>query len=110
MKDNLSQDQFNVLRKINKEKDISQRIMAKELNISLGKLNYVVKELRKKGLIKLNNFWNNPSKLQYILTPKGIAQRTKLTINFMQRKMREYDELREELEKQKKVDVDSNKI
>tara|TARA_B100002052_G_C15514986_1_gene433374 strand:+ start:119 stop:451 length:333 start_codon:yes stop_codon:yes gene_type:complete len=110
MKDNLSQDQFNVLRKINKEKDISQRIMAKELNISLGKLNYVVKELRKKGLIKLNNFRNNPSKLQYILTPKGIAQRTKLTINFMQRKMREYDELREELEKQKKVDVDSNKI
>ena len=102
MKDNLSQDQFNVLRKINKEKDISQRIMAKELNISLGKLNYVVKELRKKGLIKLNNFRNNPSKLQYILTPKGIAQRTKLTINFMQRKMREYDELREELEKQKK--------
>ena len=84
--------------------------MAKELNISLGKLNYVVKELRKKGLIKLNNFRNNPSKLQYILTPKGIAQRTKLTINFMQRKMREYDELREELEKQKKVDVDSNKI
>ena len=81
MKDNLSQDQFNVLRKINKEKDISQRIMAKELNISLGKLNYVVKELRKKGLIKLNNFRNNPSKLQYILTPKGIAQRTKLTIN-----------------------------
>ena len=110
MKDNLSLDQFNVLRKINKEKDISQRIMAKELNISLGKLNYVVKELRKKGLIKLNNFRNNPSKLQYILTPKGIAQRTKLTINFMQRKMREYDELREELEKQKKVDVDSNKI
>ena len=110
MKDNLSQDQFNVLRKINKEKDISQRIMAKELNISLGKLNYVVKELRKKGLIKLNSFRNNPSKLQYILTPKGIAQRTKLTINFMQRKMREYDELREELEKQKKVDVDSNKI
>ena len=110
MKDNLSQDQFNVLRKINKEKDISQRIMAKELNISLGKLNYVVKELRKKGLIKLNNFRNNPSKLQYILTPKGIAQRTKLTINFMKRKMREYDELREELEKQKKVDVDSNKI
>ena len=110
MKDNLRQDQFNVLRKINKEKDISQRIMAKELNISLGKLNYVVKELRKKGLIKLNNFRNNPSKLQYILTPKGIAQRTKLTINFMQRKMREYDELREELEKQKKVDVDSNKI
>ena len=110
MKDNLSQDQFNVLRKINKEKDISQRIMAKELNISLGKLNYVVKELRKKGLIKLNNFRNNPSKLQYILTPKGIAQRTKLTINFMQRKMREYDELKEELEKQKKVDVDSNKI
>ena len=104
MKDNLSQDQFNVLRKINKEQEISQRLLAKELNISLGKLNYVIRELRIKGLIKLNNFKNNPSKLRYFLTPKGITHRTKLTINFMQRKMREYDELKLELEKGKDVD------
>ncbi len=108
MKDKLSQDQFNVLRKINKKQEISQRSMAKELNISLGKLNYVIRELRIKGLVKLNSFKENPSKLQYILTPKGIAHRTKLTINFMQRKMREYDELRLELEKED--NVDSNKI
>jgi len=106
MKDNLSQDQFNVLRKINKEQEISQRLLAKELNISLGKLNYVIRELRIKGLIKLNSFKNNPSKLRYFLTPKGITHRTKLTINFMQRKMREYDELKLELEKGK--DVGSN--
>ena len=63
MKDNLSQDQFNVLRKINKKQEISQRSLAKDLNISLGKLNYVIRELRIKGLIKLNSFKNNPSKI-----------------------------------------------
>ena len=95
----INQDEFNVLRKIRKEAQPSQRSMAKDLNFSLGKLNYVIKELKKKGLIKINSFKQNPSKLNYILTPKGISHRTKLTLNFMQRKMKEYDELKKELEK-----------
>ena len=65
----------------------------------------VLKNFKKKGLIKLKNFKKQPSKLnylQYVLTPKGIAERTQLTINFMKRKMKEYEELKDELEKEKK--------
>ena len=96
------QDHFEVLRKINKNPDSSQRKLAKELGFSLGKLNYCLKALKKKGLIKIENFQKQSNKityLQYVITPKGIAERTKLTINFMKRKMREYDELKKELKK-----------
>tara|TARA_B100000963_G_C22614773_1_gene666738 strand:- start:2100 stop:2405 length:306 start_codon:yes stop_codon:yes gene_type:complete len=96
------QDHFEVLRKINKNPDSSQRKLAKELGFSLGKLNYCLKALQKKGLIKIENFQKQSNKityLQYVITPKGIAERTKLTINFMKRKMREYDELKKELKK-----------
>ena len=82
----------------------SQRELAKDLGVSLGKLNYCIKELQKKGLIKLENFQNQTNKisyLQYLITPKGIVERTKLTINFMKRKMREYDELKKELKNNK---------
>lgn len=74
--------------------------MAKDLNFSLGKLNYCLNELRKKGLIKIENFKKNKSKIKYIyiLTPKGISEKTKMTINFMQRKMQEYEELKKEIE------------
>ena len=98
----INQDEFNVLRKIRKEAQPSQRSMAKDLNFSLGKLNYVIKELKKKGLIKINSFKQNPSKLNYILTPKGISHRTRLTVSFMKRKFKEYDELKKELKGIKK--------
>ena len=76
--------------------------MADELGFSLGKLNYCLKALKEKGLIKLKNFKNNKRKLNYIyiLTPKGISEKTKLTINFMERKMKEYDELKRELNRE----------
>ena len=75
--------------------------MAEELGFSLGKLNYCLKALQQKGLIKLENFKKNPNKLNYfyVLTPKGITQKTFLTINFMNKKMKEYDELKKELKK-----------
>ncbi len=93
-----NQDQFNVLRKINKKPESTQRELAKELGFSLGKLNYCLKALKEKGLVKINNFSKNPNKLGYIyvLTPKGIQQKTKLTLDFMKRKMNEYDELRKD--------------
>ena len=98
-------DHLNVLRKIQKKPNASQRKLAKDLGFSLGKLNYCIKELQNKGYVKLQNFKNQENKikyLQYIVTPKGIMERTKLTINFMKKKMKEYDELREELKQNKK--------
>ena len=95
-----SQDQLEILRKINKKPKLSQRELAKELGFSLGKLNYCIKELKKKGLVKIENFKKNPNKLNYIylLTPKGVSEKTKLTINFMKKKSKEYDELKKELD------------
>ena len=93
-------DQFEVLRKIQKNKSSTQRELASDLGFSLGKLNYCLKALRKKGLVKLNNFNRKENKLkylQYVITPKGISERTKLTINFMKKKMKEYEELKKEL-------------
>ena len=96
-----NQDHFNVLRKINLNPNLSQRKLAKELGFSLGKLNYCLKALKKKGLIKIKNFKRQRDKIKYfryIITPKGISERTKLTINFMKRKMQEYDDLKNEIE------------
>ena len=96
-------DQFQVLRKIKSKPNSSQRQLASELGFSLGKLNYCVKALNSKGLIKIKNFQRNPNKLGYvyILTPKGITAKTKLTIDFMKRKMKEYDELKAEIDQNK---------
>ena len=95
------QDHFNVLRKIKNNPNSSQRYLAKELGFSLGKLNYCLKALKQKGLVKIGNFQKNPKKINYFyyLTPKGISEKTKLTVNFMKRKMKEYDELEKELKK-----------
>ena len=94
-----SQDQFEVLRKLQKAPMATQRELAKDLDFSLGKLNYCLKALKEKGYIKTKNFRKNPNKLNYayILTSRGISEKTKLTINFMRRKMKEYDELKKEL-------------
>ncbi len=99
MKDN--SDHFEVLRKIKNKPDSTQRQMAEELGFSLGKLNYCLRALQDKGLIKFKNFKKNPKKINYlyVLTPKGISEKSRLTINFMKRKMKEYDELKKELDK-----------
>ena len=100
MKEN--NDLFNILRKINSEKYLTQRKLAKDLGFSLGKLNYCLKALKNKGLIKINNFKNNKNKLNYIyqLTPRGISKKSKLTISFMKKKMQEYDQLKREVEEE----------
>ncbi len=98
MKDN--EDHFDLLRTIHKKPESSQRELANELGFSLGKLNYCLKALQEKGLIKIKNFKKNPKKSNYLyfLTPQGIKEKTNLTLNFMKRKMREYDELKKEIE------------
>tara|TARA_Y100000992_G_scaffold262190_1_gene197896 strand:- start:586 stop:888 length:303 start_codon:yes stop_codon:yes gene_type:complete len=99
MKD--KEDHFDVLRKIQQNPESTQRELAEELGFSLGKLNYCLKALKSKGLIKIENFKKNPNKLNYfyVLTPKGITAKTSLTLNFMKRKMKEYDELKKELKR-----------
>jgi len=100
---NFNSDEFNLLRKIEKKPDQPQRELAKDLKISLGKLNYCMKALKNKGLVKINNFKKNNSKLNYlyVITPKGIAEKTKMILSFMKLKMKEYDELKEEHESKK---------
>ena len=96
-----NQDHFNILRKIQNKPKVNQRKLAKELGFSLGKLNYSLQALRDKGLVKISNFKKNPNKINYvyILTPKGIAEKTRLTLSFMKRKFKEYEELQKELKK-----------
>ena len=97
----LKKDEFETLRQIDRSNVNSQRKMAKNLGFSLGKLNYCLNSLKEKGFIKLKNFSKSKNKLgySYILTPRGFTQKLKLTINYMHRKMREYDELKMEFKK-----------
>ena len=92
-------DYLNILRQIKYSSKLTQRELATKLGFSLGKLNYCLKALQEKGLVKVQNFKNNPEKLNYIylLTPKGIAEKTRITIDFMKKRMEEYDELKSEL-------------
>tara|TARA_B100000780_G_scaffold274341_1_gene239205 strand:- start:139 stop:459 length:321 start_codon:yes stop_codon:yes gene_type:complete len=101
---NLDEDKFNVLRKLNHDNNLTQRELSKSLNLSLGKINYCLKALKEKGLVKICNFKNNSNKIIYfhILTSKGILTKTRLTINFMKKKMQEYDDLKKDIEKLKK--------
>ena len=96
-----NQDHFEILRKIDKKPEATQRELAQELGFSLGKLNYCLKALKQKGLIKIKNFEKNPKKINYIymLTPSGLATKTRLTLNFMKRKIKEYDELKSEIKR-----------
>ena len=108
----MEEDYFLILRKIAKKSKQSQRQMAEDLGFSLGKLNYSLKELQKKGLIKIQNFKKSKKKLNYFyaLTPKGISSKTILTINFMKKKMKEYDELQSELQNSENTkDLDISK-
>ena len=101
MSKNLNSDEHKILRKIGTKPQTTQRELAKDLGFSLGKLNYCLNALKDKGLIKISNFKKNPNKIGYIyvLTPSGIKKKTELTLNFMKRKMQEYDDLKKEVEK-----------
>ena len=106
---NLDKDiekKLDILRQLNKNPGVSQRDLADEIGISLGKINYLLNELVKKGLIKIDNFSKNKSKINYIylLTPKGISTKLNLTIKFMKRKLREYEELKKDLKEDNYVD------
>lgn len=97
----MNKDFFEILRKIHKSPVSTQREIARDLNLSLGKINYCLKELKKKGLIKISNFKKSENKIKYIyvLTPKGISEKSKITLRFLKQKMKEYEDLKKDLEK-----------
>tara|TARA_B100001167_G_C16731711_1_gene286321 strand:+ start:116 stop:427 length:312 start_codon:yes stop_codon:yes gene_type:complete len=96
---NHNQDYLNLLIKIQHRSKYTQRELADELGFSLGKLNYCLKALKNKGLIKINNFKKSNKKISfiYILTPRGLTKKIQLTLNVMKNNMREYDQLSKEL-------------
>jgi EPS-associated MarR family transcriptional regulator len=98
-----NEDHFKIIRKIVNKPKASQRQLAEELGFSLGKLNYCLNELKKRGVIKVNNFKKSQKKLSYLysLTPSGFKMKRALTINFMKQKMKEYDELKLEIRNDK---------
>ena len=91
---------FRVLALLEKNPDISQRDLAKELGIRLGGANYSLRALVEKGMVKAQNFSSSDKKLAYayILTPKGLAEKSLLTARFLRRKMDEYEALKAEIE------------
>ena len=97
----MNKDFFEILRKLEKNPILTQREIAKELNFSLGKINYCLQELKKRGLIKMSNFSKSKNKIKYIyvLTPKGIAEKSKITLRFLKEKMKEYEDLKKEIKK-----------
>ena len=90
---------YKVLRQIEENPEITQRELARELGVSLGKANYCLKALIQKGWIKANNFKNNKNKAAYayLLTPKGIEKKAQITVAYLKNKMKEYESLREEI-------------
>jgi len=94
---------LKVLRHLENDPEITQRALARELGISLGKANYCLKALIDKGLVKAGNFKNSNNKSAYIyfLTPKGIEEKSRITLHFLQRKIDEYEKLRTEIDKLK---------
>jgi len=97
----MSEDfQYNVIKLIEQDPEISQRELSRELGVSLGKVNYCLHALIDKGWIKAKNFKNSSNKLayRYLLTPKGVQQKTVVAANFLKRKLAEYEQLQLEIE------------
>ena len=95
---------FKVMDLIHKQPDISQRELAKSAGISLGSMHYCLKALAEKGWVKAGNFKNNPDKsvYLYLLTPEGIAQKSRLAVDFLKRKQAEFELIRAEIERVKR--------
>ena len=91
---------YKIMKQIEANPSISQRELARELGISLGKVNFCLKALIDVGMVKAGNFKNNKQKTQYLylLTPSGIEEKAHVTARFLKRKMEEYDTLKAEIE------------
>jgi EPS-associated MarR family transcriptional regulator len=96
----MDEPQFKTLRELAKDGTLSQRDLSKRMGLSLGRVNYLVNALLKQGYIKANRFKNSRNKMayMYVLTPKGISVRLTQTYTFLQRKLDEFERLKEEIE------------
>lgn len=90
---------YKILKLVQTKPEISQRELAKELGVSLGKAHFCLKALIEKGLLKATNFRNSQNKLayMYLLTPSGVEEKSKITLRFLKSKMQEYELLQQEL-------------
>jgi len=95
---------YGLLKTLEDNPSLSQRDLAKRLGISLGKVNFCLNALVEKGCLKVNNFRNSENKLAYayVLTPRGIEERARMTVHFLKYKMQEYEQLRAEIEELKR--------
>lgn len=100
---------LKVLRELEENPDITQRQLARQLGVSLGKANYCLKALIDKGFIKARNFKNSDNKRAYlyVLTPRGIEEKSRISVSFLRRKMDEFESLRREIE-ELKAEVKNN--
>ena len=91
---------YGLLKTLEENPGLSQRDLAKRLGISLGKVNFCLNALVEKGSLKISNFRNNENKLAYayLLTPRGIEEKARITVNFLKHKMQEYEMLKREIE------------
>ena len=91
---------YRLLKLLQDDPRLSQRKLARAMGISLGKVNYCLNALLKKGLVKISDFKNNPNKNQYayLLTKRGVEEKARVTLEFLKQKQREYELLRTELE------------
>ena len=107
----IDQTQLKILQLLQKHPNMTQRELSNMTGVSLGKVNFIIKALKDKGLIKWQNFSNSPNKLQYayLLTPQGIFEKTQLTLEFLNRKQAEYEVLKQEIEQLIKLDLSFNK-
>ena len=90
---------LDLLRRLESNPEYTQRELSQDMGVSLGKVNYCMKKLAEKGLIKITNFSRSSNKLGYIylLTPNGIEQKAKLTTSFLKIKIEEFEILRDEI-------------
>ena len=101
---NNSEEELEILRQIEENPNLTQRQSADHLGLSLGKINYLIKALLEKGVVKVDNFKRSDNKLGYLylLTPEGVERKRKLTLLFIQRKSEEFDKLKAELSRTEK--------
>jgi len=95
---------YKILKQLQDDPNISQRDLAKSLNISVGKVNYCLKGLMERGWIKAQNFKNSKNKLAYayILTPSGVEEKARVTMQFLRIRVKQYEEIEQEIEELRK--------
>ena len=100
---------LDLLRRLESNPEFTQRELSKEMGVSLGKVNYCIRKLTEKGLVKITNFKHSQNKMgyAYLLTPSGIEEKSRLTFSFLKRKLIEYEVLKKEIAQ---LELDANEI